>query len=325
MKRIQKKGWYVVILSILFLTLSSWAHAQTTLSGMVVFGASLSDPGNAFALTGQQCTPPYSSLDLQLIPPAPYAKGGHHFSNGPTWIEQLAQSLGFSSFASPAFQSNGAKAANYAIGGARARTVSSGASLSDEVGAFLQDVGGAAPSDALYVIEFGGNDLRDALVSIIMTGDPGAATPILQDALTAISDNIQALYGSGARNFFVWNAPNIGRAPAIRMLPSGVDTIAEMLSGSFNIGLDAVLSGLDALPGIKTMSFDANGVLEDLVDHPEAFGLSSVDQACVMPNTQPYECKNPDEFLFWDGIHPTRVVHTILAQRALLDLTRPTP
>jgi hypothetical protein len=54
----------------------------------------LSDPGNAFALAGDASMPPDFMLSPLLVPSAPYAKGGHHFSNGATWIEQYARSVG---------------------------------------------------------------------------------------------------------------------------------------------------------------------------------------------------------------------------------------
>ncbi|MCK7509526.1 MAG: hypothetical protein MZV70_39475 [Desulfobacterales bacterium] len=50
----------------------------------VVFGDSLSDPGNAFVLLRETEVAPF-----ELIPDAPYARGGLHFSNGETWVEQL--------------------------------------------------------------------------------------------------------------------------------------------------------------------------------------------------------------------------------------------
>ena len=46
---------------------------------LVVFGDSLSDPGNAFVLLTRVSVPPF-----ELIPDAPYARGGLHFSNGAT-------------------------------------------------------------------------------------------------------------------------------------------------------------------------------------------------------------------------------------------------
>src|SRR3989442_9660381 len=51
----------------------------------VVFGDSLSDPGNAFVLAGGVAVPPFS-----LIPNPPYAPGGLHFSDGATWVEPLS-------------------------------------------------------------------------------------------------------------------------------------------------------------------------------------------------------------------------------------------
>jgi phospholipase/lecithinase/hemolysin len=61
--------------------------AQAPFARIVVFGTSLSDSGNAFALRGAMSTPPNYQLDPLLVPGAPYARGGLHFSNGATWIE----------------------------------------------------------------------------------------------------------------------------------------------------------------------------------------------------------------------------------------------
>jgi phospholipase/lecithinase/hemolysin len=36
----------------------------------------------------------------------------------------------------------------------------------------------------------------------------------------------------------------------------------------------------------------------------------------------PFTCQEPDEFLFWDGIHPTKAVHGIIAQEAASVLSR---
>src|SRR5204862_5822095 len=97
---------------------SARATAQSRFSGIVVFGTSLSDPGNAFALTGDAGTPPDFTLSPLLIPSAPYAKGGHHFSNGATWIEQFAREAGLSDSVRPALLDP--NATNYAVGAARA-------------------------------------------------------------------------------------------------------------------------------------------------------------------------------------------------------------
>jgi len=175
---------------------------------IVVFGTSLSDPGNAFALTGCKLTPPDFGMEPQdlLIPNCPYAKGGNHFSNGTTWIEDLGRALGVGGSVRPALAQSHFHASNYAVGGARARAVGS-FHLAVQVDAFLADVRGRAPSDALYVIEMGGNDVRDALAL-------GGDASVIGAAIGSVADHIQILYGAGARKFLVWNAPNIALTPA---------------------------------------------------------------------------------------------------------------
>jgi phospholipase/lecithinase/hemolysin len=70
------------------------------------------------------------------------------------------------------------------------------------------------------------------------------------------------------------------------------------------------------LPGIQFVRLDVFRKLHAVVDAPEDFGLTEVAAACITPNVRPFVCKNPDEHLFWDGIHPTRAAHAILAHDA---------
>jgi phospholipase/lecithinase/hemolysin len=296
----------------------AFAQEGDTYSGMVVFGTSLSDSGNAFALRGGTNTPPDYALDPLLVPSAPYARGGHHFSNGATWIEQLARSLGLAGSVRPAFASRGAKATNYAVGAARAYDDGQNVNLSAQVQAFLADFDGAAPSDALYVIEMGGNDIRDAIVAY-RSGGPAAAQSVLQAALTSIAVNIQVLYQAGGREFLVWLPPNVGLTPAIQILNQispGAAQLATTLTQAFVGGLQGVLAQLSALPGIGIKRFDSYALLNDIVAHPQEYGLTNVRQACVRPEIEPFFCAAADEYLFWDGIHPTREGHAIVAVAA---------
>src|SRR5690348_18081439 len=142
--RFAAKQWSLICLLALALAAPA-AIAQSGIKRLVVFGDSLSDSGNAFALLGTVNTPPDWSVDPFLIPDRPYARGGLHFSNGATWIEQLARPLGLAGSVRPALRNASPGAANYALGGARAREdqADSPLNLPEQVAKFLSDNGGA--------------------------------------------------------------------------------------------------------------------------------------------------------------------------------------
>lgn len=298
----------------LLLGLPDGAAAQPPYSGIVVFGTSLSDSGNAFALRGGVSVPHDYDLNPLLIPSAPYARGGHHFSNGATWVEQFARSRGLAGSVRPAFAGASPWATNFAVAAARSYDDGNNVNLGDQVDAFLAAAGGVASPDALYVIEMGGNDVRDALVAY-----PTGHMTVLTNALGAIGFNIQRLYAAGARRFLIWTVPNPALTPAIRtlnLISPGAAQLATGLTVQFNAFLNGVVAQLSAAPGISIERLDAFGLLNQLATMPGMFGLTNATTACVTPNAAPFACANVDEFLFWDGLHPTAAVHGIIAQRA---------
>jgi phospholipase/lecithinase/hemolysin len=280
--------------------------AQDIAPTVIVFGDSLSDPGNGFAFVKTNATPPDYGMNALLIPSAPYARGGHHLTNGKTWIEQLAGTLGARRSVLPAFVSANPNAMNFAIGTARARDDGINPSLSFEVAAFLQKTGGQVRSDALYVIEAGGNDVRDAVAS----GDSAQALAILQAAAIAIGETVSLLHAMGAQHFLVWNVPNAGLTPAARL--SGTTASATLATATFNGLLVNALTPLQ-LAGIDLLPFDANALITAIVAAPQLYGLTNVVDACVTPGTSPFTCQTPNEYLFWDGIHPTEAGHALIA------------
>jgi len=75
--------------ALLLLATISFAYGSNGFDETFTFGDSLSDAGNFFFETGDTVRAPF-----EPVPGAPYAIGGHHFSNGRTWIEQLTTWLG---------------------------------------------------------------------------------------------------------------------------------------------------------------------------------------------------------------------------------------
>lgn len=296
--------------------------AKVPFPQIVVFGTSLSDPGNRFALTGGNNVPPSYREDFLLVPDAAYARGGHHLSDGATWIEQAAQALKVPSAGRPAFRGSSA-ATNYAVDGARAYVTSLGGIVDfpEQVDFFLQDVGQAAPSDALYVIEIGSNDAFDAFRAFLAQQDGG---PILQAALSSYAIQLQRLYAAGARHFIVLSVPDISLTPAVRKLDTvlfpqqGIAQLASNLAQGFNAGLTGIVTQFDALAGVDVTTIDTFQLVDEIVAaNGNGFGLTNVTDACIMPDTPPFQCQNRREYLFWDGIHPAQAGHGIIAQRVV--------
>jgi phospholipase/lecithinase/hemolysin len=304
--RAQAAGILVLCSTFVFSS-AGLVFGQGARTQVVVFGDSLSDPGNGFAFVKTSSTPPDFGLNPLLVPSAPYARGGHHLSNGATWIEQLAGSLDGQRSVLPAFVSNNPYAMNFAVGTARARDDGSDPSLSFEIAAFLQKTGGQVPSDALYVIEVGANDVRDALA----TGNPLQGLAILQAAAAAIQTNIALLHSLGAQHFLVWNVPDVGLTPAARI--SGTAAAASLATQTINALLAAALNPL-LLAGVELIPFDANALITAIVGAPQLYGFTNVVDACISPNDPPFTCQAADEYFFWDGIHPTAAAHAVIAE-----------
>lgn len=301
--------------------LSALAAAGDSYNGIVIFGDSLSDTGNKYFITGFANTPPYSELLQNLmVSDGPYAKGGLHHSNGATWIEQYTRPLGQAAYARPALRTEGA-AGNYAYGGARASGAivivpNENQHLPVQVSNYLADVNSSASADALYVIFIGGNDIFDAVMALTFDPDGTTSNAIISNAVMSVGNQVARLSSAGAQRFVLMNAPDLGRTPVARLAdamyspePGLLIAMATVFSQAYNGGLMANLGGL---PGVEII--DVYTLVNDVIDNPGEYGLSNSTDICVMPEQPPYACRNPDDYLFWDGIHPTSAAHGIFAE-----------
>jgi phospholipase/lecithinase/hemolysin len=306
--------------SFMLLLLPNFVSAAKPDNGIVVFGDSLSDTGNKYFITGYANTPPYSELlDFFLVADGPYTRGGLHHSNGATWVEQYARPLGQAGYVLPAL-SNESKASNYAYGGARARPdlpiiPNANQHLPTQVDNFLADVNNSAPADALYVIFIGGNDIFDAVYALTVDPTGVTSTEVITRAVTSVVTQVMRLAAAGAQQIVIMNAPDLGVTPAVQLadaefspIPGALITAATNFSIAYNGGLAA---NLGAIPGVQII--DIFTAFNQLINNPEDFGLSNSTDICVMPELPPYACNRPNDYVFWDGVHPSTAAHSVLA------------
>ncbi|OWY65743.1 hypothetical protein B7486_40310 [cyanobacterium TDX16] len=264
------------------------AQAKTPFSQIVVFGDSLSDTGNTFQATG--------------IPPSPpYSEG--RFSNGPVWIDYLADNLGLSSD----------RRTNYAFGGATTGKNNTTAPLPPNTPPLpglhqqLENFKAKhtkADRRALYVIWVGANDYLGGRVT-----DPFVPVNNITLAVSTLAER-------GARHILVVNLPDLGRIPATRNNQEIANNL-NALTQFHNTGLAATLQVLNKRTNTNIVSVDVNSLFRRAIANPSEFGLTNVTDTCL---TQTSVCSNPNEYLFWDNLHPTTGVHALVGELALSSL-----
>ena len=323
MKKFGRISFFLICMCLLALT----ASAQK-IDRIIFFGDSLSDAGNHFIFSnGASLRQPFS-----FGPPiASYDIGGHHFSNGNTWAEQLATALHTPTSGNPSLRAPGLFT-DYAVGRARARAGAAefpNFDLSSQVNQFLADFGGQVPSNSLVVIWIGANDIDDALNAL--TDDPSGETSagIIQTAATAVATNVGALYAAGARMFLIVNIPDFGKTPYVQFvgnnLNPAVPGIATLFTNFYDGGLAQLVAGFPFLapadpvhPLLFVRLFDVNALFSQILEKPAIFGISNATDRCTTPDVVGRGiCSTPNRYLFWDGIHPTTTTHAAVAGAAL--------
>jgi phospholipase/lecithinase/hemolysin len=263
---------------------------------LYAFGESMSDNGNFFNITGQ--------------PVAPYAGG--RFSNGPVWVEYLANDLGLGAdqLTDLAVSGAGSGSNNVYITDPASPLYSSG--LLSQVNNFTAEHPSADPN-ALYTVWAGINDYAR---------NPADPNQVVANISTAVSD----LAAAGARNILVVNLPDLGTLPGIRNLGARTPQLSA-LSAKHDAALSTALRTLSQqLTGVNIMPLDVHSLFQQMLADPRTYGFTDVTDSALGNTVYTHEppsttsdvwMTNPSAMLFWDSIHPTTAGHQFIADDAL--------
>ena len=268
------------------------------ITGIVAFGDSLSDTGNAsIATLGAQPGPGYATRNVSGVPfPVGYFTNPQ-VAGGPTglWIDQLAAKLGVTD-PSPALAPLGGT--NYAIGSAMTGNTNP-QDMANQIALFLASNPTGASASDLYTFWGGAND--------IFAGE----NPVT--AADNIANEIEAVAAAGGKNFLWLNQSDLGDVPALSGTP-GAAAAANLASQAFDLEWASKVSALNAL-GINVIGVNVNTLFNNIQNDPAAFGLTDVTSACAITPS----C-NPNMALYWDAEHPTTQGHALVADLAFADL-----
>lgn len=299
----------------LVLVLFSFSCTAGAVDKIIVFGDSLSDSGNFY------------SYSLHIVPKnPPYFNG--RFSNGLTWVECLADGLHLN-------HESKDQLLNLAYGGATARPEKN--DIAWQIKTYFKKFPNDANGDKhLYVIWIGGNDYLPA---------KGSTDDVTTEAVASIRRQMNLLIQHGAKNFLVLNLPDLGKTPLAQVAgPEYAAKVSRMIQ-LHNAKLTLMLSHL-RVQHSKTdvVFFDVTNPFQDALTHPQKYGIKYTQDACFKGDTFMFSvlkdpkydhvreqlsdsdrivfCALADEYFFFDHVHPTRVVHELIAKKVLERLNK---
>jgi outer membrane lipase/esterase len=257
--------------------------SAATFSTYIVFGDSLVDAGNVRIATGGAT--PSAALG--------YFQG--RFTNGYDYTDLLS----IATFGRPTTASL-AGGNNFAWGGARvvANTSDTIPDLGLQLGAYTARSLGVGDPNALYVLNFGGND-----VFALGRGDTGGLTSqqYAAQVVTQYADSVRYLNALGAKSILITGIPN------------ATDPIAVALEAQLQTALDALTPQLTQ--GTNFYRFSYLDFFGRVASDPGSLGLPPLrtDTTCLRaqvpgPNI---DCTG---FFFFDDVHPTAAVQAAAAR-----------
>ena len=272
----------------LLVSVSCLGSAQAATLGrftdVYVFGDSLSDPGNTFALTESTLGAGY--------PPAPYYAG--RVSNGPVWAEHVTD----------AFEAKGLQNANYAYAFGRAvknvDTEFGPVQIPDLPDQIDKYVASGAESHLghrpLGLVWAGSNDIFGGLQE-----NPAAIATTASAAAQAVVDGIGTLAEHGLKNIVVLNLPPIELTPRILGAAPPAGALAKLGTDTFNDQLASLVAGIAGTAHVTVL--DLHTAQLGVIGDPASYGLTDVTHACFDGVSV---CADPSKYLYFELDSPDR-------------------
>ncbi|WP_419419651.1 lysophospholipase/glycerophospholipid:cholesterol acyltransferase PlaC [Legionella sp. D16C41] len=205
--------------------------------------------------------------------------------------------------------------------------------------------------ETVYFVFTGGNDYLNTF-RFADNYDSTKLSAYIDNVIDGIGGSVKKLVKAGAKRFVILGVPSIGVAP--RYLNTADSDLLNYVSQTHNERLaQKVMEWQNSFPDVDFLFIDIQPILHKAIENPVLFGFKNVTDACIdvkfpmfklsadspfkgnfvleyaqtlqykdknfAPNEKNYHvCANPDDYLFWDEIHPTTKAHLFLADEICL-------
>lgn len=205
--------------------------------------------------------------------------------------------------------------------------------------------------DAVYFIFSGGNDYLNVL-AFGDNYDTAVMSIYIDNVLDSMSSAIQKLTKAGATHLVILGIPDVGLTP--HFLYTADQNVLSAAVLEHNQRLKTRIETLrHDWPLVDFLFIDVQPMFQRVIDHPSDYGFINTTQACIdvklpmyrglenspfahnlvlryasvlqyrdsqfAPGENNYQmCDQPDNYLFWDEIHPSTKTHHVLAYEICL-------
>lgn len=297
-----------------------------------IFGDSLSDTDNVLNFT------------LSEFPVAPYERG--RFSNGNVWVDYFADELNLDvdPFSNPFnFLANN-DGINYAIGGATSGNDNVGVvplGLEQQIDAFETSMmfqsAEETVEDDLFFLWVGANDYFSFIEDdpttpdVVETNFPQNSRETIDAVIDVVDINIrgavQDIIDAGGQDIVIFNLPDLSDALLADNLTRQDSRKLRQLTNRHNRRLDRLVDNIERTnPDVNLIEIDVNELADEISDNPSEFGLTNVTDNfsgidILEELNQPPASGNPNEYFYWDSVHPSTTVHDSVADLVMDELS----
>jgi phospholipase/lecithinase/hemolysin len=286
--------------------------ASGAINHLVVFGDSLSDPGNLSRNTFGF-----------VVPHSIFYQG--HFSNGPIWADYVENALHWS-------------VDNYAVGGARTHPSPFPSnlvipSLAQQIDESLGRLKQLEANKTLIALWIGPNNyLRNDWAYQDAHGEPKTKllTQAVAQTISDIEGQIYRLEKLGFQHIVIGSMPELGginRDPKDSSPYS--DATLYMATRLHNQALHLMLERITAKHSqLKLITYQAYSINKATYDNPSAYGFSRLDSPCFVGSVygefyaEQTFCSDPMGYKFWEYIHPNTRMQCYYASQFLSDIAQ---
>jgi phospholipase/lecithinase/hemolysin len=286
---------------------------------LYVFGDSLSDAGNVWDASTSDPT-------LQPDPIVPPFYMGR-MSNGMNWADYVADDLGLGPLSASRIGGT-----NYAWAGATTGTGTTERrsllhagqtqpvdNIATQINSFTTDHGSFA-SDDLVLYWSGSNDILHYAIDDLPLPPPLPVPDAVAQLIALTWTNLHELEALGATRIVLPNQINAASSPVWSGafgLPAGLQPYVSAVTQGFNAELPGLIASLESQVGFdaEIIYVDVYTLAEEVIADPAVYGFTNVTDPALYTIGA-----NPDEYLFWDPIHPTTAGHRIIADAVMEQL-----